>query len=78
MPVVDPTGTLLGIVTESDLIRRLADEDERPSGWLARLLDSASAKARRYARSHGVNAGEVIPSAWSLRVLRTAQRTSLG
>ena len=58
--VTDTGGTLLGIVTESDLIRRLADEDERPSGWLARLFDSPGAKAERYARSHGVNAGEVI------------------
>src|SRR3954452_1363118 len=58
--VTDAAGTLLGIVTESDLIRRLADEDERPSGWLARLFDSPNAKAERYARSHGVNAGEVM------------------
>lgn len=58
--VTDAAGALLGIVTESDLIRRLADEDERPSGWLARLFDSSGAKAERYARSHGVNAGEVM------------------
>ena len=58
--VTDAAETLLGIVTESDLIRRLADEDERPSGWLARLFDSSGAKAERYARSHGVNAGEVM------------------
>ena len=38
----------------------MADEDERPSGWLARLFDSSGAKAERYARSHGVNAGEVM------------------
>jgi CBS domain-containing protein len=58
--VTDAAETLLGIVTESDLIRRLADEDERPSGWLARLFDSPGAQAERYARSHGVNAGEVM------------------
>jgi CBS domain-containing protein len=58
--VTDAAETLLGIVTESDLIRRLADEDERRSGWLARLFDSSGAKAERYARSHGVNAGEVM------------------
>ena len=58
--VTDTAETLLGIVTEFDLIRRLADEDERPSGWLARLFDSSGAKAERYARSHGVNAGEVM------------------
>lgn len=58
--VTDASETLLGIVTESDLIRRLADEDERSPGWLARLFDSSNAKAERYARSHGVNAGEVM------------------
>jgi CBS domain-containing protein len=58
--VTDATGSLLGVVTESDLIRRLADEDKQPSGWLARLFDNPSTKAERYARSHGVNAGEVM------------------
>ena len=58
--VTDAADSLLGIVTESDLIRRLADEDERPSGWLARLFDNAGTKAERYARSYGVNAGEVM------------------
>jgi CBS domain-containing protein len=58
--VTDADGTLLGIVTESDIIRRLADEDEQPSGWIARLLESPAAKAERYARSHGVKAGAVM------------------
>jgi CBS domain-containing protein len=59
--VVDPQGALLGIVTESDLIRRLADEDVRPrTGWLARLLTNPDTMAERYARSHGVSAGELM------------------
>ncbi len=58
--VTDAAGSLLGIVTASDLIRRLADEDEQPAGWLARLLDSPVARAERYARSHGVKAGEMM------------------
>ena len=58
--VTDVAGTLLGIVTESDLIRRLADEDEQPSGWLSRLFDSPVGRADRYARSHGVKASEVM------------------
>jgi CBS domain-containing protein len=58
--VTDAGGVLLGIVTESDLIRRLAEEDDRPSGWFARLLEGPYAKAERYARSHGVNAREVM------------------
>jgi CBS domain-containing protein len=58
--VTDAKEALLGIVTESDLIRRLADEDKQPSGWLARLFDNPGAKAERYARSHGIIAGEVM------------------
>jgi CBS domain-containing protein len=60
VPITDTSGTLLGIVTERDLIRRLADEDERPTGWLARLTDRPNAKADRYARSHGAIAREVM------------------
>lgn len=61
--VTDAQGTVHGIITESDLIRRLADEDERPAGWLARMFDSPFAKAERYARSHGLTAREVMTTA---------------
>ncbi len=60
VPITDTSGTLLGIVTERDLIRRLADEDERPTGWLARFTDRPNARADRYARSHGAIAREVM------------------
>ena len=43
-----------------DLIRRLADEDERPTGWLVRLTDRPNARAERYVRSHGATAREVM------------------
>jgi CBS domain-containing protein len=58
--VTDAAGTLLGIVTESDLVRRLADEDDQPSGWLSRLFSHPAGRADRYARSHGVMASEVM------------------
>ena len=70
--VIDPAGVLLGIVTESDLIRRLADEDEQPSGWLVRLFNSPASKAERYARSHGAHAGEIM----SERVITAAPEDS--
>jgi CBS domain-containing protein len=38
----------------------LADEDEQPAGWLARLTDRPNARAERYARSHGATAREVM------------------
>jgi len=58
--VTDTAGMLLGIVTESDLPRRLADENEQPSRRLSRLFDSTAGGADRYARSHGVKASEVM------------------
>ncbi|MBL6081129.1 CBS domain-containing protein [Belnapia sp. T18] len=70
--VTDTAGTLLGIVTESDLIRRLADEDDQPSGWLSRLFDSPVGRADRYARSHGVKASEVMTE----RVVTASPRDS--
>ena len=60
VPITDASGTLLGIVTERDLVRRLADEDEQPTGWLARLTGTANARAARYASSHGATAREVM------------------
>ncbi|MFC7739309.1 CBS domain-containing protein [Roseomonas sp. GCM10028921] len=59
--VVDPLGALQGIVTESDIIRRLADEDGQPHrGWLTRFLEGPDARAIRYARSHAATAGELM------------------
>ena len=60
VPITDASGTLLGIVTERDLIRRLADEDQQPAGWLARLTSTPNARAARYAGSHGATAREVM------------------
>ncbi len=33
-PVVDGAGTLLGMVTEGDLIRRLAAKEDAPKSWV--------------------------------------------
>ena len=62
VPVLDPGGTLLGLVSEADLVRRLAGEpDARRRGWLAPLLTGrARAEAERYARLHGQRARDVM------------------
>lgn len=59
-PVVAADGALLGIVTESDLLRRIAAERDRPPGWLAGLLADSTALARRYARTHGQRAADIM------------------
>ncbi|MFC2999002.1 CBS domain-containing protein [Falsiroseomonas tokyonensis] len=60
VPVLDGTGRVLGIVTEADLIRRLAGEADHPASWLASLFANAERDAARYARAHGVTAADVM------------------
>jgi CBS domain-containing protein len=59
-PVVDSTGTLLGMVTEGDLIKRLSAKDRVETGWFAGLFQSAAGQAARYARVHGHKARDVM------------------
>jgi CBS domain-containing protein len=60
VPVLGPDGALLGIVTEADLIRRLAGEDEAPTGWFASIFQNPGNQAERYARTHGVRAKDIM------------------
>jgi CBS domain-containing protein len=60
VPVVDSEGRALGIVTEADLIRRLAGEADKPTGWFASLFGNPERDADRYARTHGVTARDVM------------------
>ena len=60
VPVVDADGTLLGMITDGDLMRRLAVKEDRPETWLARLLASHAQQADHYARSHGRRVKDVM------------------
>jgi CBS domain-containing protein len=60
VPVVGADGELLGIVTEADLIRRLASTLDEPTSWFAALFADAAAAADHYARTHGFIAQEVM------------------
>lgn len=60
VPVVDPQGKVLGIVTEADLIRRLAGEEDKPSSWFGSLFADPASQAERYARTHGVTAKDLM------------------
>ncbi|MCA3321432.1 MAG: CBS domain-containing protein, partial [Roseomonas sp.] len=59
-PVVDGAGTLLGMVTEGDLIRRLAAKEDAPKSWVLGLFASATEQAARFARTHGHRARDVM------------------
>lgn len=61
-PVTDAEGRLLGIVTEADLLRRLAGAEDAPVGWLGRLFGDVNRQAENYARTHGLEARDVMTS----------------
>ncbi len=60
VPVVDGEGKVAGIVTEADLIRRLAGEEDKPHSWLGSLFSNQERDAERYARTHGMTAKDVM------------------
>lgn len=60
VPVVDAEGRLLGVLTESDLMRRVAAAADAPAGFLAGLIRDAGAEAQRFAKTHGRTAQDVM------------------
>jgi CBS domain-containing protein len=62
VPVLGPEGEVQGIVTEADLVRRLAGEAAgRPRGWFRALLTRrAGDTAKGFARLHGQRARDVM------------------
>ncbi|MFH5926744.1 CBS domain-containing protein [Roseomonas xinghualingensis] len=59
--VVDAEGAPLGVVSEADLIRRLAPDGlEADLGWIPRLLVDQDRAARHYARLHGTRVQDVM------------------
>lgn len=60
VPVVDAAGKVLGIVTEADLIRRLAGEEDKPTSWFGALFADPASQAERFARTHGVTAKDLM------------------
>jgi CBS domain-containing protein len=66
LPVVDGSCTLLGLVTESDLLHRLAAAERKQHGYLWGVLHSIGRQADEYARSHGRLAADVMTPAEDL------------
>jgi CBS domain-containing protein len=59
-PVVDKDGRLMGMVTEGDLIRRIAALEDQPRSWLRDLVTPAGRQAAHFARTHGRTAADVM------------------
>ena len=60
LPVTDSDGAVLGIVTESDLLRRAeTGTDKRHARWVSLLIGSGRL-AQEYVHTHGRKVGEVM------------------
>jgi CBS domain-containing protein len=73
VPVVGADGRLVGIVSESDLIRRAEIGTERPRSWWHKVFPDAHATASDYVRTHGRKAQHVLTS----RVVTAAEHMTL-
>ena len=60
VPVTDSWNMLLGIVSEADLIHRLAVNDVPQGGFLHNLFYDRDRAATEYARAHGATAKDVM------------------
>jgi CBS domain-containing protein len=60
LPVVDPAGRLVGIVSEGDFIRRAEIGTERKRGRWLTLLAGTDRVALDFAQSHGRRVGEIM------------------
>ena len=60
VPVTDSWNMLLGIVSEADLIHRLAVNDVPNGGLLHQLFYDRDRAATEYARAHGATAADVM------------------
>lgn len=62
LPVVDPHGAVVGMVTEGDLLRRAETGTDRQHSRWFELLISPGRLARDYVHSHARKVGEVMTS----------------
>lgn len=62
VPVVDNAGKVIGIVTESDLMRRTEAGTERPYSWWLHFLTDNATIAADCVKSHAVKVEDVMTS----------------
>ncbi|NOX40171.1 MAG: CBS domain-containing protein [Alphaproteobacteria bacterium] len=60
VPVVDESGAVLGLVSEGDLMRRVADPDKQRRSWWLELFSDPHASAADYIKTHGRIAADVM------------------
>lgn len=74
LPVVDPNGDLVGIVTEGDFLRRTETGTERKRPRWLEFLVGPGTLARDYVRSHARRVSEVM----TYDVVTVSEETQLG
>ncbi len=74
LPVVDTDGSVVGIISEGDLIRREEIGTEKRRPWWMEALTPASTLAEEFAKSHGRRVAEVM----STHVVSAGEETPLG
>jgi CBS domain-containing protein len=62
LPVVDPAGNLVGVLSEADLIRRVEIGTEKRRPWWQEAVTGASTLATDFAKSHGKKVDEIMTS----------------
>jgi CBS domain-containing protein len=60
VPVVSPDGTVLGIVSEGDLLRRRELGTERRTSWWLEIFADPDSLAHEYTKAHGLTAADVM------------------
>jgi CBS domain-containing protein len=60
VPVVNDKGTVVGIVSEADLLRRVEIGTAAKKSWLARLVSSEGAAAHEFVAAHGRRIADVM------------------
>lgn len=60
IPVVSADGTVVGIITESDLLRRSEIGTEAKRKWWMTFFSDPDSMAREYTKSHGLKAQDVM------------------
>ncbi|MCA8926548.1 MAG: CBS domain-containing protein [Alphaproteobacteria bacterium] len=60
LPVVDPRGKVIGIVSEGDLMRRAETETAHRRSWWLTLFGSSEGTAQRYIRTHAMKAADLM------------------
>lgn len=74
LPVVDETGSLVGVLSEGDLVRRMEIGTERRRSWWLELFGSDAARGTEYIKSHARKVRDVMTK----RVVSATEDTSVG